>query len=136
MINRRSIGNLGWLLTVAVLLTGCSRNDADRLGKIGKIVSLRIEAVVGDMTDDFSQRLHQSRENRQQHQLSWQITKRLESDKGLADCKIEVFVQDNQVELKGRVKDTQQRRHAVEIVESTTGVTRVKDSLKTADEEP
>lgn len=134
MNNRRSVGNLGWLLALAMLLSGCSRQDTDRLGKIGKIVGQRVEAVVGDMTEDLSKRLHQARENRQQNQLSWQITKRLEGDQGLADCKIEVFVQGGQVELKGHVKDLQQRRRIVEVVESTAGVTRVKDSLTTADE--
>jgi osmotically-inducible protein OsmY len=130
------VGKLGWVLLWAVVLTGCSRQDTERLGKIGNIVNQRVELVIGDAEDDFLRRWQQTREQRQQHQLARQITQRIERDQRLSSCKIDVVVEGDDLVLRGQVKNGQQRQTLVELAASIAGAGKIKDRLKSADENP
>jgi osmotically-inducible protein OsmY len=80
------------------------------------------------------QRWQQGKERRHQDQLAWQIGKRLEEDKSLSNCQLEVVVRGDQVELKGTTRDLQQRRYVMEVVGAIAGVGKVKDSMHSADD--
>jgi osmotically-inducible protein OsmY len=122
------------LLLLFLLAAGCSRQDTERLGRIGTIVAQRVELVVGDAEDDFIQRWKQGRDKRQQMQAARQIVQRLQSDKSLTNCKLEIAIDGEFVELRGQVKTMQQRQHVVEVAESVAGASKLKDRLKVIDE--
>jgi hypothetical protein len=128
------IRKIAWLLVLAASLTGCSRQDTERLGKIGSIINQRVELVIGDAEDDFVRRWQQTREQLQQHQLARQITQRIERDQRLSNCKIDVTFEGDDLVLRGQVKNGQQRQSIVELATSIAGAGKVKDRLKSADE--
>ena len=128
------VGKMGWLVLLAVALTGCSRQDTERLGKIGNIINQRVELVIGDAEDDFIRRWQQTREQRQQHQLARQITQRIERDQRLSNCRVDVVVEGDDLVLRGQVKDGQQRQTIVELAASIAGAGKIKDRLKSSDE--
>ncbi len=130
---------LGWLLLAALGLTGCSRQDTERLGKIGGIIGQRVELVIGDAEDDFLRRWQQarSRRDRERTDVAGQITQRIQQEKGLADCRVQVTVEGDQVELRGHVKDMQQRRQVLEIATAVCGAGyTIKNHLQNKSEAP
>ncbi|MCI0684093.1 MAG: BON domain-containing protein [Gemmataceae bacterium] len=114
------------LFAVIVISAGCNRQDADGLGRIGRKVLDRTQATVSPLREKFDHTLKgigaTSVKDRVQQRLQW--------DKALADATIAVMVSDHVVELKGSLKSDEQRRRAIELAESTTGVERVTDELQ------
>lgn len=53
-------------------------------------------------------------------------------DKKLADTQIQVSTTGNIVELKGIVRDLEQKRRALDLAESTTGAEKATDALEIA----
>ena len=124
---------LRWVLAGVVAAGwGCSREDTDRLSRVGRKAAARAEAVTGGAGGKLA--------------LGWQalnadvdglapdarISARLRWDRSLADNPIRVYAREGEVELTGTVRDLKQRRRAVELAETTVGVERVKDSLELA----
>jgi osmotically-inducible protein OsmY len=66
--------------------------------------------------------------------LAERVRLRLRWEKVLAEAQIEIIANGKEIELKGNVKNMEQRRRAVELAESTTGVERVLISLTIGDE--
>jgi osmotically-inducible protein OsmY len=58
----------------------------------------------------------------------------LRYEKALTDTSIQVVASESGVELKGKVKTAAQKKRAVELAESTTGVDRVTESLEVDDQ--
>jgi osmotically-inducible protein OsmY len=58
------------------------------------------------------------------------VSARLSWDKSLAGVPVQVRANGGRVELHGTVPDLTQRRRAVELAESTAGVTEVVDALQ------
>jgi osmotically-inducible protein OsmY len=119
------------LLAALLLLGGCNRQDANRLAKISRKGLARAEAALGGVTSGLTHAwpaggLDMVTEAGIDHR----VTSRLRWDKGLADTAIEVQVRGNVVELHGKVQNLTQRRRAVEIAETTTGVEKVTDALQ------
>ena len=130
----RGLGEGGWswlLLGLAVLGSGCSKGDTERLARVGR----KILAKAASLSEDTNDRLHTGwqsfRGNLGETGLDARVATRLRWDKSLAEAPIEVVaLSDNAVELKGPVADLEQRRRAVALAESTLGVERVVDSLE------
>jgi osmotically-inducible protein OsmY len=61
--------------------------------------------------------------------LDARVSARLRWDKSLEGAQIQVAVTDGAVDLKGTVRDEDQRRRAVGLAESTVGVGKVNDLL-------
>jgi osmotically-inducible protein OsmY len=112
---------------LAALATGCSRQDTERLARIGKRVAARAEALTADCQAGLG--------------TSWsgagsavgvgsRVAARIRWDKDLAELTIQVHATGSTVELKGTVRELAQRRRAVELAESTTGVEKVNDRLQ------
>ena len=121
----------GWLvLALAALATGCSRQDTERLARIGKRVAARAEALTADCKAGLG--------------TSWsgagpavgvgaRVSARIRWDKDLAGLTIQVHATGSAVELKGTVRELAQRRRAVELAETTLGVEKVNDQLQITD---
>ena len=62
--------------------------------------------------------------------LDTRVSARIRWDKSLAGAQVQVSAKGTTVELKGTVRDMKQRRRAVELAESTTGVETVTDSIQ------
>lgn len=119
--------NLCWLVLLCGLLGGCNKQDTECLARIGGKVLSRTEGWTGR----FQQSLGQDGGPVSTGLgLAGRITVRLSSDKGLAGANIEVKTAGNIVELKGTITTTEQRRRAVDLVETTIGVEKVVESLQ------
>jgi hypothetical protein len=130
---RREMGNLrtgGWLLLgLSVLAAGCSRQDTERLARVGKRIAGRFEALTADCRAGLGSSWHGSGAG-----LSGRVAARLRWDRGLAGLSIQVHsTGEAAVELKGTVRDLTQRRRAVELAESTAGVEKVSDQLQVSE---
>jgi hypothetical protein len=114
-----------WLLLGLVLAAGCSRQDTERLARVGRRMAGHAEALTGELREGLGsgwQGLGGPLEARVAARLRW--------DRGLTDTAILVEVSGNTVELKGKVRDLTQRRRAVELAQSTDGVEQVNDQLQ------
>ncbi len=115
-----------FLAFFAVSITSCNRQDTDGLGRIGRKVLDRTQVAVSPLREKFDHTLKgigaTSVKDRVQQRLQW--------DKALAETSIAVTVSDNVVQLKGNLKNAEQRRRALELAESTVGVDRVTDELQ------
>jgi osmotically-inducible protein OsmY len=117
-----------WLL-ITFLAAGCSREDTDRLAKIGQISKERTQAALANMEKDHiatksgGLTLFPS-------DVAHRVQQRLKSDKKLAELNIEISAEGGEVELQGIVHNDTQRKRAVELASETVGVAKVKDNLK------
>ena len=112
-----------WLLLM--LLAGCNRSDTEALTRISKRIVARTEAMTGDLRTCAAC----SWQGPQEAGVEGRVAARLRWDKQLADTAIEVVPAGTGVELRGKVRNLEQRRRAVMLADSTAGVEGVKDSL-------
>ena len=117
-----------WQLVAGFVLlaAGCNRQDVDGLGRIGRKVLDRTQGAVSPLREKFDHTL----KGIGAVGLKDRVVQRLHWDKELAGVNFEVVVTNAEVELKGTLKRTEQRRRAVELAESTVGVERVTDHLQ------
>ena len=119
----------GWLvLNMAVLATGCSRQDTERLARIGKHVAAHAETFTANCNAELGSSWSGAGKG-----VGARVSARLRWDSSLAGLTIEVHATGGTVELKGTVRNLAQRRRAVELAESTTGVEKVNDHLQVAE---
>jgi osmotically-inducible protein OsmY len=117
--------NPRWLcfFVLALASTGCNRQDADCLTRIGQ----KLATGLGEAKDSL--------------EIGWQgvvpamgvearVASRLHWDKALAGAAIEVKASGSEIELTGTVKDQTQQHRATELAEATTGVEKVVDNLQ------
>jgi hypothetical protein len=120
-----------WLLLgLAGLTAGCSRQDTERLARIGKHIAAHAEALTADCRAGLGSSWNGVGEG---VGLGARVGARLRWDKDLAGLPIQVHAVAGTVELKGTVRELAQRRRAVELAESTTGVEKVNDQLQIAE---
>lgn len=110
----------------ALGLAGCTRQDADGLERIGHKVLERTQAAVSPLREKLDDTLKGFGGGG----LREHVRQRLQWDKVLSDATIDVTIADHDVELKGKLKSAEQRRRAVELAETTTGVEHVTDHLE------
>lgn len=115
-----------------IVQSGCNRNDTDHLAKIGRILGQRSEAMMGGLEEDFSEEWKNLQSRGREQLLTRRVTTRISHEKSLLDARIEVSASGNQVELKGEVQNAEQKRRAIDLAESTPGVSRVEDRLRIA----
>lgn len=125
-LSRKSVG---WLAAgLALLGAGCSGADADILARVGRKVAGRVEATTTN--SKLASGWQSVRANLDDVAVDARVSARLNWDKGLAGVPIQVQASAGRVELHGTVSDPAQRRRAVELAESTAGVTEVVDALQ------
>jgi osmotically-inducible protein OsmY len=122
----------GPLLVFAVLAGGCNQEDAERMARVGRKLTNRAEALTGDQDGGLKKGWQAVRDGWQETTLAGRVAARLRWDKRLADAHIHASATGNAVQLKGSVRDLEQRRRALDLAESTTGVEKVTDGLEIA----
>jgi osmotically-inducible protein OsmY len=123
-----------WLmLGMALLVTGCGREDIDRLGRVGNKAAAKLEAMTGGARGKLVNGLVALRGSLSETTLDSRVALRLRWDKALAGIDFEVaLVTPGVVRLRGTVADEEQRRKAIGIAQDTEGVEKVVDELKLA----
>ena len=114
-----------WLAGLCLLLAGCTQQDTEALGRIGRNLMDRSHKAAGSIKEQVDLPSVPVAGG-----LKEKVEARLRWDALLADAKFDVTVNGGEVDLKGTVKNDAQRRHATEIVETTVGVVAVNDGLK------
>lgn len=104
---------------------GCSRQDADALGRIGNRLLERFQQSTGGMRD----KLQGSIQEIGKSGIRDRVHARVMNDRLLQGLPIEIAARDTEVELKGTLKTVDQKRRAIDLAESTDGVSKVIDSL-------
>jgi osmotically-inducible protein OsmY len=120
------------LLVVAALAGGCNREDTERMARLGRKLAARVDAVTTDQIVDVNKGWQALQNGWQEATLAGRVSARLRWDKKLADVPIQAATTGNLVELKGTVRDLEQRRRALDLAESTSGVEKVTDALEIA----
>lgn len=122
--------NRAALLLVVFLLAGCNRQDTECLARIGKRVLERSQSA----TTEFGERVHGGlRELRGEAEVKDHVVERLRWDKGLVDLKLDVEVKERKATLRGAVNNPDQKRRAVELVQTTVGIEEVVDEVTLAE---
>jgi osmotically-inducible protein OsmY len=121
------------LIPALVLAAGCNRQDTETLTRLSKKVVARAEAVTGEVRTGAAASWQGPAEDAVPGGAEARVAARLRWDKQLADVPIEVVPLGNGVELRGKVRNLEQRRRAVMLADSTAGVEGVKDSLVESD---
>jgi osmotically-inducible protein OsmY len=124
----RTSWKYGWLLVI--LLAGCNRQDTEALQRISHKVRARVEPWSGEVKNNAAAQWNGTL---QDIGLDARVTARLRWDKNLSDLSIDVKAIGNIVEVKGTVRNLEQRRRVVMLAESTSGVEGVRDLLVESD---
>jgi osmotically-inducible protein OsmY len=122
----------GPLLVFAALAGGCNQEDAERLARVGRKLTTRAEALTTNQDGGLKKGWQAVRSGWEETTLAGRVAARLRWDKKLADSQIQASATGNIVELKGAVRDLDQRRRAIDLAESTSGVEKVTDALELA----
>src|SRR5262245_49776364 len=121
------------LLGLALLGAGCSREDTERLAKVGRRVAASAESLGADCRDALGGRWDGLCAVADHAGVEARVAARLRWDKGLAGSAIKVQASGGTVELKGTVRSLAQRRRAVDLAESTAGAEQVSDDLQVSE---
>jgi hypothetical protein len=134
MVQRELPGWRCWgpLLALAAVAGGCNQEDADRMARVGRKLTTRAEALTGDQDGGLKKGWQAVRNGWQETTLAGRVAARLRWDKKLVNSQIQTSAAGNVVQLKGAVHDLEQRRRALDLAESTTGVEKVMDALEVA----
>jgi hypothetical protein len=124
------------LLVALLALTGCSRQDKERLMRVGGRVSTRADTLIAGPRDKLTEGWKALRAGWDQVSLDARVSARLRWDKSLEGSAIHVHADGDTVRLEGTVRDLGQQRRAVELANSTIGANQVLDQLKVATSEP
>lgn len=116
-----------WLLLLVA--GGCNKQDTEALTRIGKKMVARADAVRGEIKTSAASGWIGAADAT----VESRVALRLKWDRQLAETALEVTPLERGVELRGKVRNLEQRRRAVMLAESTAGVEGVKDSLTESD---
>lgn len=108
------------IAVLLLLLAGCNRQDTEALQRISRKVVARSEPITSAARWQGAS---------PEAGLEARVAARLRWDKQLADLTFEVKAAGPIVEIKGKVRNLEERRRAVMLAESTTGVENVRDAL-------
>lgn len=123
-----------WLCGVFALAGGCSRQDTDGLGRIGRKATVRCEAVTANVNHTAQRGCQGIWNSWETAALETRVSARLRWEKSLSESVIEVQATGKTVELRGKVGDEPQKRRAGELAEGTLGVEKVDNQLQVAKE--
>jgi BON domain len=124
-----------WIAILCLLAAGCDSDDPSHLAEVGRRVAAHVEPLVGPVNANLAQHWHEPAPA-PDPTVAERVTARLRWEKSLADAVIQVVATDDGIELKGTLKDAEQKKRAVTLAESTTGVERVIESLQVGENTP
>jgi osmotically-inducible protein OsmY len=120
-----------WLFVGLAYLGGCSKQDAERLSRIAHRSGEKLDRLTGGMRNKVSSGWQAARGSLGEATLDSRVSTRIKWDKTLANTDVQVKTTGpGVVELKGTLTNEEQRRHALELANSTDGVASVTDSLE------
>jgi hypothetical protein len=124
-----------WLgLGAAALAGGCGREDADRLGRIGRKAAARLEEATGGPRGKLANGWAAIRGSLGDTTPDSRVALRLRWDKALAGSDVRVTSPvPGTIRLQGKVASLDQRQRAVGLAETTEGVEKVVDELSLAE---
>jgi hypothetical protein len=126
------IRRCGWLLAALALMGGCKKEDTERLGRVGRKLGDRAEALSAEATGQILAGWTAARSSIEDSRLDARVRSRLKWDKTLVGAAIAVEIVGKEVWLKGTVVNLTQRQRAVQLADSTLGVEKVVDQLTIA----
>jgi osmotically-inducible protein OsmY len=118
---------------VTLLLAGCAGDDAEGLAHIARLSADKLEKLTGGAPHKAAASFDSMRANWNELALDARVSLRLRWEKELQGATIHVEAGSGIVELKGKVRDFQQRQRAVQVAQSTTGTVEVIDSLEVSE---
>jgi hypothetical protein len=120
-----------WVLLGVACVGGCAKSDADRLARIAHKSGEKLDHLTGGVRGKVASGWQAARGSLGEATLDSRVATRLKWDKLLADADIQVkTTAPGVVELTGTVADQAQRQQALQLANSTDGVTSVTDSLQ------
>src|SRR5277367_3490192 len=108
-----------WLLGAAALIGGCSRQDTEGLGRIGRKTAERCEAVTTGVQQTVQRGGQGLWNSWEAAALETRVSARLRWEKSLSETTIEVQATGRAVQLRGKVGDEQQKNCAGKLAETT-----------------
>ncbi len=124
----------GWtrgalVLSAALAACGCNQ-DADRLGRVCHKVAAKFDGVTESLRGKLRNGAGAVRGSLSEASLDSRVALRLRWDKDMTGAEVQVSaIGPGVIELRGTVVDLRQRRRAVQLAETTTGIDRVLDAL-------
>ena len=137
-MSKRARQSWTWLFlgVITPLAGACNRQDSEKLANVGRKVSEKAETLTGGSSGRIASGLQSLRADMDKMALDARVSARLRWDKSLEGTRIQVYYHDGQIELKGQVKNFDQRQRAVQLASSTVGADNVVDSLELAPDMP
>jgi hypothetical protein len=123
------LGPTIWLGLLAAA-GGCASQDADCLGRVARRAAAKGEELAAGTGWPAAPA------NLALWSVEARVAARLHWDKGCESAEIQPTLADGVLELRGSVRDADQRRRAVELAEATAGVEKVNDRLEVRSAEP
>ena len=120
------------LCTLLAALTGCDDREAASFRKVGTRTLAKVEALASEANNRFNLRLEEAGATADHLTLPARVRARLRWDQALAGTDVQVQAEGGAITLTGTVRTDDQRKRAVELAESTAGVTGVTERLAVA----
>jgi osmotically-inducible protein OsmY len=136
MSNYRRAGLFPGALVCIACLGGCSGEDKEHLAGVGRKVAEHLQGVGDEAGTRLARGWQAARNADDDLPLDTRLSVRLRYDKNLSGAAIAVMANGAEVELRGKVRDAEQHRRALDLAESTTGVEKVNDALEESKEDP
>jgi hypothetical protein len=119
-----------WLLIGLAALGGaCSKQDPERLARVGRKAGEKLGAELDQAKEKVRVRWDCNQAHPDDLPLDYRVSVRLRWDRELAGTQIEVKAAGNVVELSGTVATVQQAQRARELALSTVGVENVLENM-------
>jgi osmotically-inducible protein OsmY len=113
-------------------LSGCSDQDAAQIGKVSHKALDKARALTGMAGEQLGISLPPAKVSSEALEISARVQARIKWDQILDGAAIQIHAEAEGIRLTGTVKNEAQRKRAVELAESTAGVTSVQDALEPA----
>ena len=124
----RNLGRMAMWGGAVLFLTGCSRQDADVLARIGQNLWDRAQSVnVTDTTNKLARSMPLPRSG-DGDELERRVESRLRADPALTSLRVRT--EGGQIKLCGRVRDEDERKRALSLAEEAAGAGKVIDGLE------
>ena len=139
----KTYGQAALVSVFFLTIAGCEKEDPEHLANVAHKVATRAEPLVDRVDAQWIQRFRAVPESapvpppvavpQVEADAVARVTARLRYEKTLANTSIQVVASESGIELKGKVQNAAQKKRAVQLAESTTGVDRVTESLEVDD---
>lgn len=120
----------GLILSLALVSCGCNE-DVERLARVFHRISAKFDGVTEGLRDKLHNGWGAVRSSVTETSLDSRVELRLRWDRDMADANVQVrLTGPGVVELTGLVADLTQRRRAIALAGTTSGVESVRDHLR------